>query len=101
MICVDPQRARRLAPSSVPQHTARAGLYPELYARPPSAGLEPTMPARRSLAVPVGAVALGLASLASLAAPTRVGAQGAQLPPPIEVRVPKPPTLATGDGGTA
>ena len=33
-----------------------------------------------------------------LAPPTAGNAQGAALPPFVELRVPKPPTVATGDG---
>lgn len=43
--------------------------------------------------------ALPLVALA-LAAPLAVVAQRAQLPPPLELRVPKPPTFASGDGGS-
>src|SRR5262249_45711762 len=37
--------------------------------------------------------------LAAAAAPSALPAQGAILPPPLELRVPKPPTLANAEGG--
>ncbi|MDF2775359.1 MAG: peptidase [Geminicoccaceae bacterium] len=42
-----------------------------------------------------------LAALAALVAPVAyASAQGAALPPPLELRVPKPPTVATGESGS-
>jgi murein DD-endopeptidase len=38
--------------------------------------------------------------LAALAWPEALLAQGAQLPPPLELRVPKPPTLGNGENGS-
>jgi hypothetical protein len=37
---------------------------------------------------------------AALLAPSSANAQGAALPPFLELRVPKPPTIATGDGAS-
>jgi hypothetical protein len=39
-------------------------------------------------------------SLAALAWPAALFAQGAQLPPPLELRVPKPPTVGNGENGS-
>lgn len=38
--------------------------------------------------------------LAALAWPVALVAQGAQLPPPLELRVPKPPTVGNGENGS-
>jgi murein DD-endopeptidase MepM/ murein hydrolase activator NlpD len=44
---------------------------------------------------------VGLAVLSAMvASPWALWAQGAQLPPPLELRVPKPPTVATGENGS-
>ncbi|HEX6049977.1 MAG TPA: M23 family metallopeptidase, partial [Gemmatimonadaceae bacterium] len=49
----------------------------------------------------VFAGAVLLTALAALAAPVvSLAAQGAALPPPLELRVPKPPTVATGGSGS-
>jgi hypothetical protein len=59
--------------------------------RRPGPDAPPSRPATPAL------LALTLAALA-IAAPRAVRAQGAQLPPSVEMYVPKPPTLAAGDG---
>ena len=46
------------------------------------------------------AVAAAIAALALVGAPTLARAQGPQFPPAVELRVPKPPTVATGGGET-
>lgn len=38
--------------------------------------------------------------LAAVVFPCAIAAQGAQLPPPIELRVPKPPTVGGGENGS-
>jgi Peptidase family M23 len=57
-----------------------------------------SFPTARRLACLVRPATPLLAAL-TLWAPEEAGAQRAQLPPPVELRVPKPPSVAVGDGG--